>query len=177
MKKIITISHENTQETARNFIGEILKRKNKGRAIVIAIEGDLGAGKTTFTQGMAKAIGIKDNITSPTFVLIKKYEVTPPQSSPYVKPALPVIAPQLRRGGEKEGFKNLFHIDCYRIEKPWQLQELGFEEIISNPKNIIVIEWPEKIAEILPDDAIKIKFEFIEENKRKILFNNKIDRN
>lgn len=157
MKEIITNNFQETQEAAKDFIRQILKNPQKReRALVIALEGDLGSGKTTFAQGIAKALGIKENITSPTFVLIKKYEITPPQPSPYI------------RGGRREGLKSLFHIDCYRIGKSWQLQELGFEEIINNPQNIVAIEWPEKISEILPKDRITIKFEGMDENKRKL---------
>jgi tRNA threonylcarbamoyladenosine biosynthesis protein TsaE len=89
-------------------------------------------------------------ITSPTFVLMKKYPV---KTSNF----------QLLTS-------NFYHMDCYRIEKAWQMQELGFEEIINNHRNIIAIEWPEKISEILPEDKVVIKFEFIDENKRKIIF-------
>ncbi|KKR03900.1 MAG: P-loop hydrolase [Parcubacteria group bacterium GW2011_GWF2_39_13b] len=151
MKKIITNNFEETQNLAKDFMGQILgKLEQRGRALVIVLEGDLGGGKTTFTQGLAQGLEIKENLASPTFVLIKSYRITPPQPSPY------------RRGGRREGLKNLYHIDCYRLNKP-------FEEIINNPQNIVVIEWPEKIAEILPKDAIKIKFEFIDENRRKVV--------
>lgn len=174
MKEIITNSFEKTQELAQKFIGDILSLPQKtGKAIILALEGDLGSGKTIFAQGLAKGVGIKDFITSPTFVLIKSYRITPPQPSPYIKPSSSrrtVIASQLRRGGRMKGLKNFYHIDCYRIEKHWQMQELGFEEIINNSENLVVIEWPEKIAEILPKDVIKIKFEFIDENRRKIVF-------
>jgi tRNA threonylcarbamoyladenosine biosynthesis protein TsaE len=166
MKEIITNSFEETQELARKFIGDILSMSQKtGKTIILALEGDLGSGKTTFTQGLARGFGVKDNLASPTFVLIKEYKIR------IVGKILRQKLHEARKGLlQGASFRSLFHIDCYRLNKPWQMQELGFEEIINNPQNIVVIEWPEKIAEILPEDAIKIKFEFIDENKRKIVF-------
>lgn len=154
MKEIITNSFSETQKEAKNFIRQILINSQKReRALIIALEGDLGSGKTTFAQGLAKGLGVKEQITSPTFVLIKRHP--------------------LKFQDSRFKFQEFYHIDCYRIEKFWQLQELGFEEIINNPQNIVAIEWPEKISEILPRGAIKIKFEFINEDKRKIILNRK----
>lgn len=148
-KEIIINNFEETQNLAKDFMGQILgKPEQRDRALVIALEGDLGGGKTTFAQGLAQGLGIKENLASPTFVLIKKYDI-PISHSPSAN-------------------RYLYHIDCYRLNKAWQMQELGFEEIINSPQNIVAIEWPEKIAEILPKDKITIKFEFIDENKRKI---------
>lgn len=158
-EEIITNNPEETQKLARKFAGDILSsRKKTEKALIIALLGDLGSGKTTFAQGMAQGFGIEENINSPTFVLIKSYRITPPQPSPYIK------------GGRREGLKNFYHIDCYRLNKAWQMQELGFEEIINNSQNIVAIEWPEQITEILPEDKSIIKFEFVDENKRKIIF-------
>jgi tRNA threonylcarbamoyladenosine biosynthesis protein TsaE len=156
METFITNNFEETRGVAQNFIRQFLtKAKKSKKAAVIALEGDLGSGKTTFTQGLAKGLGIEENITSPTFVLMKRYDTG-------------VADESLRQGANS---RSLFHIDCYRIEKAWQLQELGFEEIINNPENIVAIEWPERISEILPQDAIKIKFEFVDEQRRKIIIN------
>jgi len=67
-------------------------------------------------------------------------------------------------------FKNFYHIDCYRLNKDEEILELGWKEIISDPKNIVAIEWPEKIKKYLPKDTIYIKFDFVDENQRKIQF-------
>ena len=136
--EIITKSAGETQKVGRFLAGEIKKEKRvEGKAVIIALEGDLGGGKTTFVQGFAKGLGIKDKITSPTFVIFKKYDF-------------------------------FYHIDCYRI-KDKDLLELDFNEIINNNKNIVIIEWAEKIKKILPKNTLWMKFEYLDKNKRKII--------
>jgi tRNA threonylcarbamoyladenosine biosynthesis protein TsaE len=125
-------------------------------AIVIAMQGDLGGGKTTFIQGLARGLGIKENITSPTFVILKKFEIVASRSN----------APRNNRN------RTFYHIDAYRLEKPEDLTDLGIEGILLDTNNTVVIEWSEKIQKILPKNAIKIKFEFIDEKTRKIVINN-----
>jgi tRNA threonylcarbamoyladenosine biosynthesis protein TsaE len=155
-KEFITKSAEETQKLGESLVKRLIKRKADKEAAVLALEGDLGGGKTTFVQGMARVLNIKERITSPSFVLIKKYQITPPQPSPYI------------RGGRREGLRNFYHIDCYRLTKSWQLQELGFGEIINSPQNLVVIEWAQRIPEILPGSTTRIEFEWIGENRRKI---------
>ena len=114
------------------------------KALIFGLEGDLGGGKTTFLQGFAKGLGIKQRITSPTFIIFRKFKI------------------------KDSRFKNFYHIDCYRISKPKEILDLGFKEIISNSKNIVTIEWAERIQKILPRETIIIKFEFIDQKTRKI---------
>jgi tRNA threonylcarbamoyladenosine biosynthesis protein TsaE len=102
-------------------------------AQVIALIGDLGAGKTAFTKELAKLLGIAYEITSPTFVIMKSYEI----------PAHPF-------------FKKLVHIDAYRIEADDEMRVLGFNEILSDPTNLVCIEWPEKIENLIPKDAYTV---------------------
>ena len=142
--KSLTTNPSQTKKLGEILAKEILKTKSKKTAFIIGLEGDLGGGKTTFLQGFAKGFGIKEKILSPTFVIIKRFKIK-----------------DLR-------FKKFFHIDCYRIEKSKELLALGFKEIISNPKNIVAIEWADRIREILPKNSIILKFEFIGQNKRKI---------
>lgn len=121
---------------------EVLKNRQNKKAQILALSGDLGAGKTTFLQGFAKGLGIKEPILSPTFVIFKKFKI-------------------------KNTLFNLFyHIDCYRLRDSKDLLGLGFEEFSSNSKNIIAIEWSEIINDILPKDKISIHFEFKDEEKR-----------
>lgn len=95
-------------------------------ALLITLSGELGAGKTSFTQGMADAFGIDDPITSPTFVLEKVYGLT----------------------GQK--FSKLIHIDAYRLEGDTTLAPLGFDELYADASNLMVIEWPELVQSQLP---------------------------
>jgi len=120
-----------------------------GRALIFGLEGDLGGGKTTFLQGFAKGLGIKERILSPTFVLMKRFKI------------------------KVSRFKYFYHIDCYRIKKPKEILDLGFKEIISNPKNIVAIEWVDRVRKILPRGTLILKFQFADENKRKITIKQK----
>ena len=140
------ISH-NLKETRELSSRLARKMASKDKAVVLCLTGDLGGGKTAFVQGFAKALGIKEKILSPTFVLMKKFDIP-----------------------RNKNFKKLFHFDCYRINKPKEILSLGFREIISDPQNIIVAEWAEKIKEVLPSGSMRIHFEFIDEGKRKITF-------
>jgi len=112
--------------------------------MVIAFEGDLGAGKTSFIQGFARGLGVKESVLSPTFVIQKDFSIA------------------LSR------YKNFYHIDAYRLKNPEELLELGFEDIIKNPENIVAIEWADKVRTILPREILKIELENLGANKRKI---------
>lgn len=114
---------------------------------VIALKGDLGSGKTTFTKGVAKTLGIKQHITSPTFLIVKTYDV-----------------PQ-------EKIKKLYHLDLYRLQSEKEIEEIGITEILRDPHGIVIIEWAERMGTLLPKDRIDIEFEYIDENKRKITIN------
>lgn len=148
MDKFITNSFQETQKVGEDFAKEILTSGLKNSAVVLALQGDLGAGKTTFLQGFAKGLGIKEKILSPTFILMKKFKIVQRLTLHY--------------------FKNFYHIDCYRLENKEDLEMLGIKEIISDPKNIVAIEWPEKIKDLLSKNTIEIKFNHLEENKREL---------
>ena len=146
-KKIITKSFKETQNLGKELASLI---NPSSEAVVLLLHGNLGSGKTTFLQGFAKGLGIKEKILSPTFVIQKRFLL------------------------KNKKFHNFYHIDCYRLknEKPARaggdILELGFKDIIKNPENIIAIEWPEKIKKVLPKNCIKINFKFINENERAI---------
>ena len=119
-----------TNKLAKDFLNK-LAPKARG-ATVIGLFGDLGSGKTTFTQAVARELDIKEFVTSPTFVIEK----------------ICILK------GKK--FEKLIHIDAYRLESGKELADLGFKEIESDSKNLILIEWPERVENILPKDLIKI---------------------
>ena len=150
-KKLLcaSLSARETRKMGKIFARKVLNcgflNKNlRKQAIVIALEGDLGGGKTTFTQGFAKGLGIERKILSPTFVIMKRYPI----------PAV------------KSGY--FCHIDCYRIKSSKDLKSIGIKRLIKDARNIIIIEWAEKIREILPEDTIWIRFEFVDLKKRRI---------
>ena len=111
---------------------------------ILALSGELGSGKTCFAGGVARGLGVgeKYQITSPTFTLINEYPAR----------------------------LKLYHFDVYRLNGYADLDDLGLQEILAS-RGVVIIEWAEKIREVLPDDAIFINFEYIDENKRKIIFN------
>jgi len=152
----VTNSLEETQKIASN-LAEKLSRHGRGKtsATVVALKGELGGGKTSFTQGFAKGLDIKEKVNSPTFNIFKKFKF---QNSNF------------KSNLKLKNYKTLYHFDCYRIEDEKEILDLGFEEIISDPKNIILIEWADKIKKILPKDTLWINFEFIDTNTRKITF-------
>jgi len=150
MKRSIIYITESPGQTKK--LGELLARTiavgGAGkRARVLALRGDLGAGKTNFTQGLAAGLGIGATVNSPTFAIMKKYPLK-----------------------DGNGFKTFYHIDCYRLESAADLAVLGVAEILNNSENIIAIEWPEVVKEILPKDILKINFEVVAENNRRIIF-------
>lgn len=157
-KTLITENAEQTRKIGEKIVSrsEILLRKTKG-ATVIALYGDLGSGKTTFVQGLAKGLGVEQRIISPTFIIIRKYAIK-------FK-----IHPDLIGTKFKNRIKNFYHIDLYRINKEDDIKGLEIEEILKNPNNVLAIEWPEKIENLLPKERINISFEYLDENKRKII--------
>jgi tRNA threonylcarbamoyladenosine biosynthesis protein TsaE len=137
-RKIITNSPQKTQTAGKALALSVLKEKNRKTAFVLALVGDLGGGKTTFLQGFAKGLGLKQKITSPTFIIMRRLD-------------------------------NFYHLDCYRLAKTKDLLALGFKELVANPKNIIAIEWADKVREALPKNTVFLHFKFIDDKKREIV--------
>ena len=122
-----------SSETSRiaEFIGEHIER-----GTVLCLIGDLGAGKTLFTQGLARGLGVTDDVTSPTFNLMNIYH----------------------------GRLDVYHFDLYRLEHESELDEIGFYEYTDEPRGIAVIEWADKFVDCLPDDYLKIEIARASEN-------------
>ncbi len=123
--------------TETKKIGKKIAQK---RPLILALKGDLGSGKTTFLKGYGQALGVKEKILSPTFLILKKFPIEN---------------------------KNFVHIDCYRIKNSKDLLALGFKKMIN--KDLIAIEWPERIKDILPENTVFLEFKIIDKNKRKII--------
>lgn len=115
---------------------------------IVALHGELGSGKTTFTQGLAAGLGVKDRIISPTFVVVRSHIFN------------------------KNGAKQLFHIDLYRVEKVDDLKEIGIEEML-NDESIVIIEWPEKMEGLLPEKTKHVFFRYKTDTEREITYGRK----
>ena len=115
---------------------EVLAKLPEGneRAIILALTGELGAGKTTFVQALAKELGVEDTVQSPTYVLMKKYDISYRQ------------------------FTSLIHIDAYRLEKTEEFAALKPETFLNDPHNLVCIEWPERIEGALPTPDLVLNF-------------------
>lgn len=134
-----------TKELGKSLAKKILKDGSKKGAIIFGLKGELGGGKTTFAQGFARGLGIKEKILSPTFVIMKRFKLKDPN------------------------FLNFYHIDAYRLKEPEELFSIDFQNIINDPRNIVVIEWADKIKKILPKTTRWIHFKFVNEEKRMIV--------
>lgn len=143
--EILTFGPSQTKKIGEVLAKDILKT-SANKALVLGLVGDLGGGKTTFLQGFARGLGIKEKILSPTFVIFRKFKI---QSS---------------------SFYFFYHFDCYRLKRKEEILDLGLEKIISNSQNIVAIEWADRIKKIMPEETLWIEFEFIDTKTRKINF-------
>ncbi len=135
-----------TKKFAKEFAKKIIKEGSGKKAVVIALSGELGAGKTTFTQGFAAGLGIRGRMSSPTFILMRSTKI-------------------------KTG--KFIHIDAYRADAG-DFLKLGFKELAADSKNIILVEWADRLKKILPKSAIWLKFEHgKKENERTIVIRGK----
>ncbi len=144
MERKVTSLSELEKEAAR-FLQEL--RPEAGKATLVTLSGELGAGKTTFTQSVAQILGVTEHITSPTFVLEKVYEL-PPESP----------------------FKRLVHIDAYRLGSGDDLRPLRFDERMQEEGTLILLEWPERVSEALPKPTAAIALKVLDEDTRSISY-------
>jgi tRNA threonylcarbamoyladenosine biosynthesis protein TsaE len=139
---------EETKEVAHKLIAKLTVGE---RATVLAMDGDLGSGKTTLSQFIGQELGVRDVMPSPTFLIQKIYEL------------------------KEQKWKHLIHIDAYRLEKEGELLSLGWRDLISDSQNLIIVEWAERVKNIMAKSAIHIVLrhaeEGIHENRREIEVN------
>jgi tRNA threonylcarbamoyladenosine biosynthesis protein TsaE len=142
---------EEIKKISEKLLDKISKTKKRGKAKILALSGDLGSGKTTITGEIGRHLGIKSRIISPTFVIMKIYEIN--KSSKYYL-----------------FFKKLIHIDAYRFDEADEILKIGWQELQKDKNNLIIVEWPEKIAKHLDNDTYFAKLEHVDEDTRKIEF-------
>ena len=140
---VISKSAEETKDIAKKFIKDLIPT-SADKATIVELIGDLGAGKTTFMQGVGEFFGVKENLVSPTFVIQRNHEIP-------------------------DGFlwQKLVHIDAYRIEDEKELHSIAFDRYASDPANIIFIEWPGNLGRDSGRSKC-IEFVHINENEREI---------
>ena len=137
------------RSAAREFIEKVLPEHS-----VIAFYGAMGAGKTTFIKVLCEELGVTDTVTSPTFALVNDYRIPTSQ-----KEASPV-------GGRLEGAN--FHFDFYRIKRLEEVYDMGYEDYFYQKNALCLIEWPELVEELLPDDALRVEISEESDGTRKI---------
>ncbi|MBP9749425.1 MAG: tRNA (adenosine(37)-N6)-threonylcarbamoyltransferase complex ATPase subunit type 1 TsaE [Candidatus Pacebacteria bacterium] len=141
-----TRSPEETALLAERFVSALaLQERDRGTSTLVALSGDLGAGKTTFTQGVARALGVVERVTSPTFVIERVYRLP-----------------------ESAAWKHLVHIDAYRLSGDAELATIGWYDIATNPQNLVLMEWPEQVERGVPSRAVRVSFEEVDEHTRNI---------
>lgn len=147
MKTYQSSSSEETQKIAKEIALNTIKNQNKNAksALIFELIGDLGSGKTTFVKGFLKGIGFGGNVKSPTFIIMRRTKI------------------------KNDFFENVFHIDAYRLKKIDDFLALNFKEIISNPKNIVLIEWPQNIKNIIKEKTIKVRFIYGKKENERII--------
>ncbi|MFA6414727.1 MAG: tRNA (adenosine(37)-N6)-threonylcarbamoyltransferase complex ATPase subunit type 1 TsaE [Candidatus Paceibacterota bacterium] len=138
------------EEEAKRFVSALTPSATG--ATLVTLSGELGAGKTAFTKTVAWALGVAERVTSPTFVLEKVY----------------LLSPEL--GHRMSKFKKLVHIDAYRLESGSELAALGFDELMQDAGNLVLLEWPEKVADALPEPSVRIAFVAETDGSRTIIY-------
>ncbi len=135
---------EQVSQIAEHILTMALANKSAEHATMITFSGDLGAGKTTLIQEIAKRLGVVDDLQSPTFVIYKRY-----------------VVPEGR-------FKSLIHGDMYRLESAEEIEKLGWSELVSDPNTIMCVEWPEKITGAIPEWATCVVIHHLGGEKRSL---------
>jgi len=141
MKRIFKTYSENQTEKLGETLGRFLAPGD-----IIALKGELGAGKTAFTRGIAQSLGVEDDVTSPTFTIINEYS----GNVPFV------------------------HMDAYRLKRPEEIEDIGFSDYLTG--YIMVIEWADMIEELLPDDILWVEITVENDLSRNICFTAKSHR-
>lgn len=183
--KIITESFEETQKAGAKFATRMILAQglSLSGAVVVALYGNLGSGKTTFAQGMAKGLGITKRLISPTFIITRSYTI-PGRfwTGSSISSGLSNLGIEDPRdlgprgkdhsSGQARTVTDFYHIDLYRVQSKKDIEGLGIKEILTDPQNIVAIEWAEKLGKLLPKERWGVKFQDLGEEKKKITIHN-----
>jgi len=134
----------NTPQITETLLEIFLKYTNQNESLIVALHGNLGAGKTTLTQNLAKLLKVEEQIQSPTFVIQKNYTL------------------------RDQPFETLVHIDAYRIEDEKEMGPLNLNETLNQKESLIIIEWPEQIAGYIPEGAVHVFLDYADQDSRSI---------
>ncbi|MEK9166312.1 MAG: tRNA (adenosine(37)-N6)-threonylcarbamoyltransferase complex ATPase subunit type 1 TsaE [Patescibacteria group bacterium] len=147
MKEVLRVITNNERET--RGLGEFFAKEvldfSSAKATVIGLEGDLGAGKTAFAKGFARGLGIQEEMKSPTFILMRAFRV--PRKN-----------------------KMFLHFDAYRIAGAKEFLQIGFKNLLKDSRNILFVEWADKVASILPKNRVKIRISHLKKDRREFIF-------
>ncbi|MBI4087002.1 tRNA (adenosine(37)-N6)-threonylcarbamoyltransferase complex ATPase subunit type 1 TsaE [Candidatus Kaiserbacteria bacterium] len=136
MKEMTIVTVGDLRTLAERVLAEVKPpRAKRAGATVLALHGELGAGKTSFVQVLAKLLGVEQSVTSPTFVVMRMYPTAGPCD-----------------------FSTLVHIDAYRVESPDEMRVIGLVDVLREPANLVCIEWAERIKDDIPPDALHVTF-------------------
>jgi len=116
-------------------------------ATIVTLSGEMGAGKTAFAQAVAATLGISEQVTSPTFIIERAYSLPQKHAS---------------------GFLRLVHIDAYRLEQAEELERLGWRDLLKDARNLIIVEWPERVQSLIPKNAVRVALSYVDEQTRKL---------
>lgn len=133
----VTSCPDQTEEVGRRLASSL------DSGTIVCLVGGLGAGKTTFVKGLARGLGVRGTVVSPSYLLLREYD----------------------------GRITLYHIDLFRISTPQEFIEAGLDDYLLDPGGVVAIEWAERIGDILPEERIEVKFKILSENRREISVN------
>jgi len=140
-----TKKESETRVIARELAKKLSSKRPKSTALVVGFTGELGTGKTTFIKSFIRSMGVRKKITSPTFLIVRRFNI------------------------KHGGFENIYHVDAYRIKGGRELSAVGADEIFNSPKNIVLVEWADRVKDVLPKSTIWVKFKYGKErNEREI---------
>lgn len=140
--KVVAKNVDEMYTAARDYAKRLVARRD--RAIIIGLTGELGTGKTTFVKGAASYFGLNENVTSPTFVIQKIYPL------------------------QQKRFEKMVHVDAHRLAGESELSFLGWDRLVSDPKHVIFVEWPEHLGTLIPKDTEILRFTFVDDHTRTI---------